>query len=125
MSKIFRWIPAILIMFIIFVASSTSSDNLPDYGSMDWFVKKGGHTIGYALLASAYWYAMNFPPRKRWLAWLLAFLYAASDEYHQSYTPGRHPSYIDILVFDGGGAFLGLMLSSYMQRLWRDKKWPF
>ncbi len=63
---------------------------------------------GYALLAGAYWYGLGFDPRKSWLAWILAVLYAASDEFHQSFTPGRHPSPVDALLFDGGGDALAL-----------------
>ena len=63
---------------------------------------------GYGLLAGAYWYGLGFDRKKSWLAWLLAVLYAATDELHQSFTPGRHPSPVDVLLFDGGGAFLAL-----------------
>jgi len=63
---------------------------------------------GYGLLSVAYWYGLNFDKKKGWWAWLLAVLYAASDEFHQSFTPGRHPSFVDIFLFDGGGAALAL-----------------
>lgn len=108
MSQIKRWIPAFLIMATIFWFSATPSQDLPDYGFLDTLVKKGGHMLGYALLASAYWYGFKLDPKKLWLAWVLAVLYAASDEFHQSFTPGRHPSWVDILGFDGGGAAFGL-----------------
>jgi VanZ family protein len=110
MSKIFRWFPAILIMAVIFIASDTPSSKIPDYGMWDELVKKGGHMTGYGLLAGAYWYGLGFDRKKGWLAWLLAVLYAATDEFHQSFTPGRHPSPVDVLLFDGGGAALALML---------------
>jgi VanZ family protein len=108
MSKTQRWIPAIIMMVLIFLASSTPSVDLPNYGLWDTFVKKGGHMTGYGLLALSFWYGFNFDKKKGWLAWLLAVLYAASDEFHQSFTPGRHPSIVDIFLFDGGGAMLAL-----------------
>jgi VanZ family protein len=108
MSKFLRWWPAIFIMLAIFIASATPSNDIPNYGLWDTLVKKGGHMFGYGLLAGAYWYGLGFDREKGWLAWVLAVLYAATDEFHQSFTPGRHPSPLDVLLFDGGGAALAL-----------------
>lgn len=110
MSRFLRWIPALILMAVIFVSSSMPSANLPDYGVFDRLVKKGGHVIGYALLSLAYWYGLDFDPRKRWLVWLMAVLYAITDELHQSFTPGRQPSLADVLIFDSGGALLGILM---------------
>lgn len=108
MSKFLRWIPAILIMALIYLASATPSAKMPNYGFWDTLVKKSGHMTGYGLLASALWYAQNFDQKKGWLAWVLAVVYALSDEFHQSFTPGRTPSLVDVFIFDGGGAAIGL-----------------
>ncbi len=114
MSKFLRWIPSLIVMAVIFYASSTPSTDLPNYGLWDTLVKKGGHMTGYGLLAASYWYGMKFDARQGWLAWLLAVAYAATDEFHQSFTPGRHPSPVDVLLFDGGGAFLALLLTNFV-----------
>ena len=113
MNKTPRWQPAILLMAAIFLFSSTPSSELPDYGFWDTLVKKGGHMTGYALLALSYWYWMRFDPKKGWLAWLLAVLYAATDEFHQSFTPGRHASFEDVLVYDNLGAYLAVLLGGW------------
>lgn len=73
-------------------------------------VKKGGHMIGYAGLALSYWRALGFRREKWWLAWGFALLYAVSDEFHQSFVPGRHPSVVDVLVFDNLGALVSLWI---------------
>lgn len=65
---------------------------------------------GYGLLALAYWYGLRFEKRRWWLALLFAILYAMTDEFHQSFVPGRHPSWVDVLGFDGGGALIALSL---------------
>jgi VanZ family protein len=122
MSKIKLWIPAFCIMLAIFVASSTPSIDLPVFGVWDIVVKKGGHMTGYALLGIAFWYGLGFEQKRGWvLAWLLALIYAFSDEFHQLFTPGRHPSMEDIFLFDGIGAAIGLGLLALWQRFFRKK----
>lgn len=66
--------------------------------------------VGYALLALAYWRGWGFEPGKGWLAWGLAICYAITDEIHQRFVPGRHPSPVDVLLFDNLGAILGLLV---------------
>ncbi len=113
MKKLPRWLPAAVVMAVIFLFSSTSSSDLPNYGLWDTLVKKGGHMTGYALLALSYWYWLEFDPNKGWLAWLLAVLYAASDEFHQFFTPGRHSSIQDVLIYDNLGALLAVLLGGW------------
>lgn len=117
MSKILRWIPAALMMTAIFIASSTPSTEMPNYGGWDWIVKKGGHMIGYGMLSTSCWYGLKFDAKKSWLAWCMAVIFAASDEYHQSFVPGRQPSPVDVALFDAGGAALGLgLLSAWFRK---------
>ena len=108
-----RWLPAALIMAVIFGFSSTPSAQLPSFGLLDFVVKKGAHMLGYGLLACAYWVGLGLEKRRWWLALLFAILYAMSDEFHQSFVPGRHPSWVDVFGFDGGGALIGLSLVKY------------
>jgi VanZ family protein len=98
-----RWLPAVLIMAIIFAFSSIPSKEMPNFGPEDLIVKKGGHVLGYGLLTTAYWYGFRFEKRRWWQALLIAIFYAMSDEFHQSFVPGRHPSWVDALVIDGSG----------------------
>jgi len=112
-SLIVRWGPAVIVMGIIFIASATPGSELPKFGIWDFFVKKGGHMIGYALLATAYYHAMTngrpFGGLRFVLAVSLAVLYAVSDEWHQKFTPGRTPSLRDVCI-DASGGFIGLAL---------------
>ena len=107
-----RWLPALLMMLIIFLFSSQPSSELPDFNWADTIVKKGGHLVGYAILALSYWYAFRMQQDKRGLAWLLAVLYALTDEFHQSFVPGRHSTIWDVLIFDNLGAMLSLWIVS-------------
>ena len=113
-----RWLPAVLLMAIIFLASNTPGSSIPNFGTLDAVLKKAGHVSIYCLLAIAYWYGLRFERSRWWMALLLAFLYAVTDEFHQAFIPGRHSSWVDVTVFDGSGATLGLLLSA----LWMKKK---
>ena len=114
-----RWLPALTVMAVTFYFSSQPSTSLPDFGGLDYLVKKSGHAAGYALLALALWHALEWRRDRRWLTWLLTVLYAATDEFHQTFTAGRHPSFWDVAVFDNLGALVSLWLAGW--RLGRKK----
>ena len=101
-------------MAIIFGFSSIPSQEMPNFGLWDLVVKKGAHMLGYGLMALAFWYGLHFDKHSWWLALLLAVLYALTDEFHQSFVPGRHPSWVDALVIDGGGAAIALGLKNWL-----------
>jgi len=105
-----RWGAAVLLMLAIFVLSSRTPAELPDFGWADRVLKKGGHMLGYGLLALSYWHGMRRQAHHKPLAWALAVLYGATDELHQAFVPGRHPSAVDLLLFDSTGAALALWL---------------
>ncbi|MBI2759466.1 MAG: VanZ family protein [Chloroflexi bacterium] len=109
----YRWGPAILVMAVIFFSSSKPGNDLPNFGTIDFEVKKFGHVIGYGLLALSYWRGLRFDKKYIWLAWVLAIAYALTDEFHQSFVAGRHPSMVDVFLFDGGGAMLALWIGRH------------
>ena len=101
-------------MLIIFFISSLPGSRLPYFGAWDLYIKKGGHALGFGLLGLAYFYAL---PRRlsvgyQWvLAFLMAILFALSDEFHQSFVEDRTSSLIDVVI-DGFGAAVALTLSA-------------
>jgi VanZ family protein len=105
-----RWLPALFFMVVIFVFSSQPRDNLPNFLNWDYAIKKMAHAIGYGLLSLSYFHFFRYDPKKYWLAWLLAVIFSATDEFHQSFVPGRHASTFDVLVFDNLGAAAALLL---------------
>jgi VanZ family protein len=112
-----RWIPALVMMGLIFWFSAQPSGKFPEL-PLDYVIKKTGHVLGYGLLALCFFFALRFEPKYRWVAWMLAILYSATDEFHQSFVPGRHPSLFDILFFDNFGALLALWFYS---RFWNKE----
>ena len=105
-----------VMMLLIFLFSAQPSDSLPDFEWLDQIVKKGGHMLGYALLAVAYWRGLGSHAERRRQAWLLAVIYAVTDEWHQSFVPGRYPSAWDVLIFDNLGALLALWLAGALRK---------
>ena len=106
--RILKWLPSLFVMLVIFWFSAQPAPGLPNFDWADKVVKKGGHVIGYALLAWSYWHTLDYRKDKRWLAWLFVILYAMTDEFHQSFVVGRHPSVWDVIVFDNLGALISL-----------------
>jgi VanZ family protein len=111
-----KWLPALSMMLVIFWFSAQPASEMPTFDWAEGIIKKGGHMIGYGFLAVSYWRAFDFKEEKRWLAWLLALLYAVTDEFHQSFVPGRNPWVGDIVVFDNLGALIALWLVNYFRR---------
>jgi len=103
-------------MAVIFGFSSIPSDEMLDFGFLDYIIKKGGHAVGYGLLGLSYFRGLkgdNSETPSRWfyLAWAMAVLYSATDEFHQSFVPGRHPDVTDVMI-DAFGAALALSLAN-------------
>jgi len=103
-------------MSVIFFFSAQPSPRLPDFQWADRLVKKGGHAIGYAILALLYWRAMGFQNKRRWVAWVLAILYAFTDDFHQSLVSGRHPTIWDVLIYDNIGAIVSLWIVDWIRK---------
>jgi VanZ family protein len=100
-------------MTLIFTASGTPGQDLPQFGWMDLFAKKGGHLFGYALLGIGYLRGLVYrriPTRRDLIvAVALACLYAATDEFHQRFTPDRSPAIQDVVI-DTIGAAIGVSI---------------
>ena len=105
------WGPVILMMALIFAASSIPNLRRLPGGVSD----KSGHSIGYAMLAGFLLRALA-GGRLRGVTWtrgllaiLLATCYGATDEFHQLFVPGRSADRYDVLA-DCIGATLGVAL---------------
>ena len=105
---------AVLWMGVIFFLSSMHGDSLgPDTFTVN-FAKKFGHVMLFGVLSILYYFALNSRKtagRVPWtvlvLSFLLTVLYAMTDEYHQSFTPGRHAAGQDVVI-DALGALVFL-----------------
>jgi VanZ family protein len=103
------WGPVVIWAAVIFGLSSIPvlSTGL---GTWDEILRKGAHVAEYAVLGALLLRAF----RRELPALALGLLYAASDELHQHFVRGRHPSPFD-LAFDACGLALGLLLFLFVQ----------
>ena len=101
-----------------------STDTDP-YSFIEFLFRKAGHVAGYCLLTLFLFFTvMQTKLKGGWgyiVSGALAILYALSDEWHQSFVPGRTGHWQDAIIIDGIGVVLGLMIG-YIVRVRRDKK---
>lgn len=89
--------------------------------NIDFFVRKTAHATEYAVLA-ALWTGVTAQGAKHrrcgWLpAWGIAVVYAATDEIHQYFVPGRACRLMDVGI-DSAGALAGCLLVWGISRWW-------
>ncbi|MPM53960.1 hypothetical protein SDC9_100732 [bioreactor metagenome] len=88
-------------------------------GALSYLVRKAGHFTEYLILAILF---LSHRKERRsagksaFCALLFVFLYASSDEFHQSFIPGRGPAFSDVLI-DTSGGLTGIILYEWKQRL--------
>lgn len=96
-SLLYLWGPVLIWAGVIFFFSSLSTIPSAQKIWWDFLIKKLAHITEYAILYFLVVRASgNKRPRTLAFAFILCILYAASDEIHQSFTPGRHPGLIDV-----------------------------
>ncbi len=77
---------------------------------IEYPIRKAAHATEYAVLALLLFGALKSEGRRRYLtAWILAVLYAGTDELHQIFVPGRAGRLFDVGV-DSLGALAGLLI---------------
>jgi VanZ family protein len=129
------WLPVVFWMTVIFIASADAHSY--EHSSfiveplLHWLfpkmsqehveqihhvIRKCGHLTEYAILALLLWRALHLSKNNlpTW-SWpkvggtlLLVFIYAATDEFHQSFVPTRTALVSDVFIDTSGGA-IGLL----------------
>jgi VanZ family protein len=94
-------------MALIFIVSSRSQPPGPADPALDFIWKKSVHAMSYALLAALIRRAIAASSQATQWAFVLTLLYAISDEFHQSFVPGRTARATDVLI-DMAGATISL-----------------
>ena len=107
-----RSLAPLALMALIFVLSA--QPNLDSgLGTIDLILRKLAHATEYALLTLAWAWALRPATRLSVpLAALIALIYAATDEYHQTFVAGRTGTATDVVV-DAIGVGIALALLRY------------
>ena len=107
---VLRAIAPLLLMGLIFYFSAQTSS-----GEHPWWeviFRKLGHVTGYALLTALWWWALRgVTARPLLIAVSIAFVYACSDEFHQSFVSGRTGTPVDVGVDSIGMAIAALLVT--------------
>ena len=100
------WAAAILWMGLIFALSASPSIATPFEPVYDFSIKKIAHAIVYAILTFLFFRSLRLHVTHRGTALIaaaiLAIMYAVSDEWHQTFVPGREGTLRDAGI-DGLG----------------------
>ena len=136
MRRFLRWLPVVAWMGLIFSASADTqsvartsrflepfcrwiypSVTPEQLEAVRWIVRKGAHLGEFAIFGALLFYALG--RRRMWLAWGIAVVYAAADEFHQTFIPGRNGCVQDVLI-DAVGAAIGVAVCwGYLK--WRER----
>jgi VanZ family protein len=97
-----RWLAVVFWMGAIFVLSATPSLASPFEPVYDFILRKLAHLTVFAVLTVLLFRAFRLYVARAAHAWLLAMLvaalYACSDEWHQTFVPGREGTVRDIVI---------------------------
>jgi VanZ family protein len=110
-----RWAAVIAWMGVIFFLSSRP--DLPNFApGLPGLEEIGGHLTTYGVLAALLWWALRGSAVRYPATWalVLAVSYGVTDEFHQSFVPGRDMSVSDLMV-DLIGASVVLLVITLLQ----------
>ena len=110
-----RWGPALVWAAVIFTFSSFSKLPAPPGGLTD----KHAHLAVYGVLGALLVWGLTdrAPARTTWkvvaTVVVVALLYGLSDEFHQSFVPGREVSGLDLAADVAGAAIAAIALRAW------------
>lgn len=89
----------------------TPEEQLSFAEKIDHGVRKTAHATEYAVLAMLLCGVfLAVDDRRKWyLSWIIATMYAATDEFHQIFVPGRDGNVVDVCI-DSAGALAGCII---------------
>lgn len=107
------WLPPIIWGVAIFSVSANTVAKVSTVYWQDFIAHKSAHIVEYGILGILIYRALLSEGVKRGEAILYAVLlcgfYGTTDEFHQSFTPGREPRIRDILI-DTIGALVAILI---------------
>lgn len=125
------WLPVVVWALIIFNFSSHAVPKVgPSYWT-DFAAKKLAHIIEYGIFAVITYRALINSgvkvPLAYYIAIIIPFIYGASDELHQSFTPTRTPTVRDVLIDTVGASVAIWFMAKFLPKasgtvkIWAEK----
>jgi len=111
-NKYLKFLPAIVWMCFIFYLSSGQTTAITGTTTQRFLILKSFHLIEYAVLFICFRLA-GFSSKK---SLLFSYIYALTDEFHQSFVPGRTSLFRDTII-----DFIGSLLAHIIIRLTPNK----
>jgi len=115
MNKFLRFLPPLLWMVVIFLFSSRPDLPKNEVIVLDFIIKKLAHFSEYFILVILWYRALGQSSLNN--VFLVALIYAFTDEIHQLFVPGRTGTIRDIAI-DGAGIITAYMLIKRV-KLWK------
>lgn len=111
---IYLWVPVAAWCGLIYFLSGIP--HLSSGLEYDFFLRKMAHALEYAILAGLLWRAIegsaHWSIRRIFIVTIvLCILYAASDEWHQSFVDSRTPAIRDVVIDVFGALAAGLLFT--------------
>ncbi|HAX72150.1 MAG TPA: teicoplanin resistance protein VanZ [Firmicutes bacterium] len=147
MNKKIKWLLVLIWMMVIFCFSQQSGQESSETSGLvesilNYFtfipssifgielqvlIRKAAHFTEYFILyVLCFNLVKEYKPRAQslYLALIIVFLYACSDEIHQAFIPGRACAFTDVLIDTAGGtlAMLILMIKGFIKQSQRVNK---
>lgn len=113
MTKYYRillyWLPVLVWGTVIFSFSATHAIVVSNVHAWDFLVHKIAHFCEYFILSALIYRALHGTTKVRGkylllMTLTLTVLYSVTDEFHQSFTPGREPRIRDVIIDSFGSA---------------------
>ena len=136
MRKIKYFILAIMWMIFIFIMSHTNGNDSSnqsnfiaqiilrfiniDLNTLTFVIRKIAHMCEYAILFLLIYYGLHKTFKYQYyllISLILTFLYACSDEFHQTFIPGRSGQFKDVLIDT-----IGMIIMFSIIYLWQKEK---
>ena len=120
--RVLAWLPAVAWAGLNFFLSAQPDETLKKLGLQGQLLSIGGHLVVYfvlmVFLVMALRYSSNLSSRQVTIvALLIVALYGLSDEYHQSFVPGRTATIADWFVDLIGAGLAWLVLVRWERHL--------
>jgi VanZ family protein len=114
------WLPIIIYMAAIFIASSRQKVAISDSYAISFLIFKTMHIIEYAFFYILCYRAFRntvFPkPYAFFYSFLFVLVYAISDEIHQRFVPTREGKFRDVIIDVIGGGIGWLIITSLLPK---------